>query len=257
VGKFLRNKQLPFFALSFHIFDDNTYVFHTFDSDNYHLPEILNYSLIWTDSTFKVKHVNAYREKDKYSRLISKNNLDVFNNELYYKEPYNDTVFRVSSCGDIYYDFIFSFPENELPRELILQKNSRQFSNATRLGATNDYACNDFNPIVTSYFLFIPVSLNSRLFNIFYSGETNNVVIDSWSYRSAAPLLFSPPFSKILNCQGNTLIGYLDSHDLFKTFGNIKYSNSFHFLSEELIDFAKDVKENDNVIIVFSKLKNF
>ncbi len=256
-GNFIRSKQIPFFALAFHIFDDNTYIFHTLNSDNYHLPDILNYSLVWTDSTFAIKHVNAFREKDKYVSFLSKNNMDFFNGELYYHEPFNDTVFRVSPYGDIYYDYIFSFPNNQLPPELLLKKNSAKRLKATSPESTKNYVENSANPIVAKDFLFVPVSVNSRVRNIFYSSKSGNVIVDSGPYESNLPILFSPPFSNILNCNGNIIIGSLDAHYLTDRYELAKRFNELHLLSNELIDFAKDVKETDNLIITFSKLKDF
>ncbi len=257
-GNFIKSKELPFFALAFHIFDNNNFVFHTLDSDNYHLPDILNYSLVWTDSTFNIKHINAFREKDKYVSRLSKNNMDFFNGELYYHEPFNDTVFRVSSSGDIYYDYIFSFPKNKLPKDLILSKNSAKLRKATDYKSTKNYVTISQNPIVTKDFLLMPIGVNSRVFYILYSEESDNVIVDNGSfYNNGLPLLFFPPFYNILNCSENTIIGCLNPRYIAERYEIIKQVDELHLLSDELNDFAKDVKETDNFIITFSKFKNF
>lgn len=256
-GNFIKDKKIPFYALSFHRYNKNSYVFHTFDSDNYHLPKILNYSLIWTDSTFAIKHINAFREKDKYTNLISENDMNFLNQKLYYHEPYNDTVFMVSPDGNLYDDFKFSFPKNKLPPELLLRKNFKQKIRDTSPNSTKNYVENYSFPIITQDFLYTKITVNSRIFNVFYSLKTNNVIIDNQFNQNDSPIMFFPPFNNILNCEGNTLIGYTDASNLHERFELVQKYDEMHLLSDELIEFFKDIKEIDNPIIVFTKLKVF
>lgn len=252
-GNFIKNKNIPFFAVSFHIFDSNTYVFHTLDSDNYHLPDIINYSLVWTDSTFNVKHVNAFREKDRYWSFLSQNNMDLYNNKLYYHEPFNDTIFRVSASGDIYYDYIITFPGNELPRKLLLKENKKDFLKATDINSTNNYVVKTSNPIITKDFIFMPIVRNASKVSIIIN--SNRLLLDVGNYSSDQPISFMPPFSNILNSKDNTIIGYVNSYEISQHFEYMKRENRLHLLTEEFIDLAKNVNETDNAIIVFSKLK--
>lgn len=255
-GRFIKDKSLPFIAISFHVVNNNNFVFHTFDSDNYHLNKILNYSLLWADSTFSIHYTGAYREKDKYTNLISKNNMDCYNNKLYYHEPYNDTVYRIYTDGIVHYDYIFSFPNNELPEELLLKTNRKKLTEAIDINSNKNYVANSFNPIITDDFLYSNISVNSKLYKIFFSNRTNNFKLTSGTFNAKSAILFRP-FSNILNCEGNTLIGYQEALELCNRFKQIKNCNELNLLDKKIIEFAESVKKTDNPILVFYKLKIF
>jgi len=249
-GEFIKAESVPFLAISFHSDNDSTFVFHTLDSDNYHLPKVLNYSLLWVDSAFTIQYAAGYRENDKYSSFLSKNNMDNFNNRLYYHEPYSDTVFRISSEAKIYYDYVFSFPNNQLPDELLLRGNEK------KLGSNNQYALNWNNPIVTDDFLYTTLSVNSTVFTVFFSNSTDNIKFTSGAYHDSTSILFRP-FSNILNCEGNVLVGYQDALELYNRTIELKNNNGFDQLDKRLQAFVKDVGKNDNPILVFYQLRAF
>src|SRR5690606_35913546 len=166
---------------------------------------------------------------------------------------FNDTIFRVSASGDIYYDYIITFPGNELPRKLLLKENKKDFLKATDINSTNNYVKKTSNPIITKNIRFMPIVRNGS--NISIIINSNRLLLDVGNYSSDQPISFMPPFSNILNSKDNTIIGYVNSYEISQHFENMKRENRLHLLTEEFIDLAKNVNETDNAIIVFSKLK--
>lgn len=59
-GKFKRSYRVPFFAMKFHIFGPNQFLFNTINSDS---KETKDYPVFETDSTFNITKTAFYRKK--------------------------------------------------------------------------------------------------------------------------------------------------------------------------------------------------
>jgi hypothetical protein len=254
-GNFIKERQVPFIATSFHIYNDTTYIFHTLDSDNYHIPKMLNYSLHWADSSFSIKSSSAYREKDKYISFLSKNNMDVFNDKLYYHQPFNDTVYQLSPKGQVFYEYVYDFL-NPVPLEYLLNENRSKFYKINDPNSGNTLVGSSFNPIVTENFLFTNVGLNNQIWTLLYCNNSGNVKLTYATYHHNSYILFNP-FTNILNCEGDILVGFQTALELYNRIELFKRENTFASLPKEMIELYGNVDPNDNPILVFYKLKEF
>ena len=75
-------------------------------------------------------------------------------------------------------------------------------------------------------------------------------------FNDRTTVLFRP-FSNILTCEGNVLVGFQNALELYNRIDQLKHNKDFDALRSDLRDYVKDVNENDNPIIVFYKLKEF
>jgi hypothetical protein len=254
-GNFIRERAVPFFATAFHVLENGMFVFHTVDADNYHLPKLINYSLHWVDSSFTFHASGAYREKDKYRTIPLKNNMNVFNGRLYFHAPYQDTVYYVSPDGKMEIEYIFQLP-NTLPYHYTLSKNSKAYDTEVLQISPNAYIEFRNSPVVADDFLVTYFSLGYEHGLLIYSNKTGNARIFNGRAHQDNHLFFNP-LANVIGCEGNTLIGYNMGAHLLERVQIFRKENSYHAIPEAMKEFYRNINLNDNLVLVFYKLKEF
>lgn len=250
-GHFLNSKKTPFIFNSFYILSDNEYIIHCLDSDNYHIPDMLGYSIFKTDSNFVIHNKGAYRAKDVYVSILAKNNLFSTENNLYYHEPLNDTIFSINRKGNLFYDYIVNFGKYKLPKEYWLEENHREFSKAWR---SKEYAIFFGEIVPTPNYLYFNFTMKESLYHAIWSHKTGAIsvgknTIDDMYY-------FFPLSDNILTCSGDVLIGSIETHYLVEKFQAFPKQEWLEATKDStFVNFLDDLDYEDNPVLVFYHLK--
>lgn len=257
-GNLKGTMQLPFTCLQLHRFTPNNYVFLGINADNYHLPEILNYSLWQTDSSFVINNRFAYREKDKYQDILERNSLASYMDTLYYKKASGDTLFSISSKGEVRYDYIIDLGDRTLPQELLEKRNERKFQ---KVAQEDRYAIVG-NYKITQDYVYVTCSLERLNYHLFYHISSGKVTMAPICVNNIN-LIF--PFAPIVGATKESLIGVIDAsyiYDKFRAYPkeewlkqNGYYKKGAVNIGKGIIKFCKDIKLDDNPIVVFYILK--
>ena len=111
-GDQIFEKKLPFTCNMAIELSDNSYLFHGINSDNTHLPSILNYQFWHCDSSMKIDKVGQYREFKKYDSFWANQYLIRNANEILFYNDINDTIYQIESNGNIYPIYKLFFKSN-------------------------------------------------------------------------------------------------------------------------------------------------
>lgn len=257
-GNLKKTMQLPFTCIQLYRFTPNNYVFLGVNADNYHLPEILNYSLWQTDSSFVINNRFVYREKDKYQDILERNSLSSYMETLYYKKTNGDTIFSISPTGDIHYDYIINIGKRTLPQELLEKGNERKLQEA----AKGDRYAIVGNYKITQDYVYATCSLGRLNYHLFYNIPSGKVTMEPICVNNIN-LIF--PFAPIVGATRQSLIGVIDAsyiYDNFHAYPKEEWLKQKGYCKGEavkigngIIDFCKDIKLEDNPIVIFYRLK--
>lgn len=254
-GRFLYERSLPFTFLQFYQFSQNQYLMCGLDADNYHLSNLLNYSIWNCDSVFQVNHFGMYRKKDAYINILPKNLLNEFCGKLYYHESCRDTIYSVDSAFNVRFDYVIDFGKYTPPKSLFLIENKKEYIHNNQYAFGEDFA-------ITPHYLYYNFSYKRTLYHLFYRLHDskiyygNNVVND---------VNYIFPFENILSANGDTLIGYsqvMPVHDFYQRVPQdewLKMQNHHGQIllneGKDVRNFCKDLKDDDNPIILLYRLK--
>jgi hypothetical protein len=219
-----------------------------------------SYLLIDTNGVVLEKYPNHYpiQQNDRGFSIENENIFYVYNDQLYKKEIYSDTVF-------LYNDKVF------VPH-LIIDAGELSLSTVTRTNA-NDKSFSDVQAVLRS--IILPINLfefndflcyhfgatiNGRygLFSFFGSRKYNLNKLISMSEGVIDDIDGGPSLQIRTTKDANTLISWIDAfalknHVTSETFkkSNPKYSEK----KKELINFVNNLKETDNPVLVMVRLK--
>ena len=126
-GEFIKEDKMPFSYRSFHHFENDTYVFQCMESDNFHMDEILDYTLLETDSSYKINYKGAYREYDKYVPFTSLHDLNYCNNAVIYLEPLTRNVLQVHPNGKLQWLYRYHIKVAIFYRQLSRELNNCRY----------------------------------------------------------------------------------------------------------------------------------
>ncbi|WP_221659772.1 6-bladed beta-propeller [Bacteroides salyersiae] len=259
-GKFLREKRLPFTFVQFYQYSSNSYIMYGLDADNYHLKDLLDYSIWKCDSTFRIDRFGMYRKKDEYISILSNTALNEFSNKLYFHDARKDTIYSVDSTGVLRYDYIVDFGRKTPPLSMFMVKNDKEYMQNRNVDERYVFG---HNFAVTPHYFYYNFSMGSLLFHLIYSKKTGQVysaprIINDVNY------LF--PFTNILTAEGDTLIGYSDAMsicDYYKKIPKDKWTQIKNQYGVVLANegraakvFGESLRAEDNPVIIFYVLKH-
>jgi hypothetical protein len=252
-GKFIQEKSIPFTFLEFYKFSPNSYLIAGLDADNYHLPELLNYSLWICDSTFHIKHFGMYRKKDKYLNLLPNRIINHTNGNNYYHELRHDSIYSVDSTLTAQLEYVVDFgkytpkPEAFLDRKLYSEMHN------------NEKYAFGYNVVVLSNYFYYSFTVNRYLYHLIYSKRQKKshygAIIDN-----DINTIFT--LDNILNAIGDTLIGYSDAMHILQAYENLPEGylddalNCHGYpIKKDIENFCNGMNMDDNPVIMFYVLK--
>lgn len=237
-GRLTKTNKAPFRFHSFFAFNENEFVYQSFDSDNTHFVEIHNYSLIWSDSIFNIKHRGIFTPDEKYHPRINKGLINSYGG-LRFIKPYSDTIYSVHANGKIFPEYVIDFKHHSMP-----ENQKQNIRNQSRYALLHE--C--FNTDSTFYFTF---SLNNLLYHCFYSKIKKTFNYFNTQLNDISPFSFE---NILLNYSNNTIIGYNNAHSIIERYNMVKSSNHIEMINTYRD--LRDVKLEDNIILTFYRLKN-
>lgn len=260
-GEFIGEKQAPFIFKEFVQIDDNRYLFHCYMEDNIHLNEILNYMLVETDSNFVISHKGLFREYNKYSRLGGAGrNLYKIDNRIYSYIPFVDTLYNVVQDTILNASYYINYGKRKLSEELLKRENT---SKAIDQINTNSQIMSPLSFVFEmSNNLIFNASIQTATYTAFYNKTTNRLNLYNACYDDLT--LFFGNFNFITAHDG-CLIGVTESSNVSYWYAEFYKSirkGAADLEKPELlkykryIDLASNVKESDNVVLVYYHLKN-
>lgn len=258
-GVFLHEKRLPFTFLQFYQYSSNNYIMRGLDAENYHLKDLLDYSIWKCDSTFHIKQYGLHRKKNKYIIFFSNSDLNDFSNKLYFHEFRKDTIYSIDSTGAIKYDYIINFGKKTPPQSLFLLENEKEFDQNRNID--ENYAFGNNFAITPNYFYY-SFSVGGLLYHLIHSKKDNKTFS---APRMINDFNFLYPFTNIRTAQGDTLIGYADAMQIYDIYNRIpeekwaqiKNHNGVSLAKEGIAakKFGESLKADDNPIIINYVLK--
>ncbi len=244
--------RIPFFCTEFYRFGENSYVFHGVDADNYHFPEILDYSLWQTDSNFVVHTMSMYRKKDKYIPYLQKNTLACYNGSVYYRKSLGDTIYSLTPDGEVFCDYILDFQDKAMPQRLLEKENEREFDKEAN--ERSNYAFMDGYAITPDY-IYANCSLNKLVYHLFYNLSSCKVWLAS-VFPNDINYFF--PFRIPVGAVDNTLIGYVQAYEIYEDFHKVSekaWAEIPEKKRREIFATCENLKMEDNPIVLFYVLK--
>ncbi len=246
-GKMINEKKVPFIFNSFHKFNNNSYLYQMYDSDNYHLKEILGYSLIWCDSLFNIKYKSLYKEKDKYNYHTNRGLVNGLN-DIYFHAPYCDSVYKVKDNGEIKLEYLLD-PINPLPEKLLLRKNQNKLSKMSYL-TDNYYILFTGVPYISENVILYQISYNKYVQLVFYNKNSKTCVAGDMSINDLSKLV---DFGSPIYSGKNYLITYQNAYEIIETLNNYKkYGLDINELGSEIeLKIAETIDDFSNPVLMY------
>ena len=112
-GVGISDRQIPFICNQVMQLSNGNYLFRGINSDNHHIPQILDYGFWLTDSNFVISKIGLNVPHGKY--VSEYNNLDFWrqNNIPFFYNYWNNTVYNISETGKLYPKYHFNFSNNQ------------------------------------------------------------------------------------------------------------------------------------------------
>lgn len=243
-GKLVKTRKLPFMCLQFHLFSADNFIFNTLDADNQHLQKIDNYSIFTSDSLFHLKQRGFYRQKDLYSSIFIPSNFNVCAGKLYYHPPFKNTIYSINADGKISTEYELDFGYKELPEEILLTKNWKQFLKESDKGRYYFFPGEYYNVDSLLYFSYIKAH---EVYRCFYSISENNLICSSLIKNDLVPI-FS--FCNIVGADSGSLVGYIFPYEIVRARENCSVEEWRKQVGEQSVEIAASLKEDDNPIII-------
>lgn len=243
-GEFIRSKKVPFAFMKFYQKSPNEYLFYLSDADNYHLPSILDYSILETDSSFVIKERGFFQKKDLYTSFFIQNNFHNNRESIYYHPFFNDTIYAITQNSKIQPLFVIDFQKKEVPDEYLLSENWNFFMKESDKDNYLFFPGEYFNLSSLFYFSYVKKHINYRCF---YSKKNKELNCSSAIQNDIYPMLY---FKNILYASGDCLIGYVFPHDIIAIRDHYEREALVKLIGEESTILVEALNIDDNPIIV-------
>jgi hypothetical protein len=251
-GHLKHRKKLPFLFLKLALFSSNHYVFQAVDADNDHLQSIVNYSIFESDSTFVLNKRGFYRPKNLYVSLMD-NNFYQKKDKILYHPTYNDTIYSISQDNHINIEYVFNFQGKKiLPIKYQLQENRRE---SIKIQDTDEYVFFSGSFVPTKNYLYFQYSIKHAVYQGIYSNKTNKLIV---GHNLVNDMNAFFQFSNILtSTEDDVLVGYTQTEGIEDNFKRLPREEWVNAFGEDFIKEIEVIKDEDNPILLFFKLKDF
>ncbi|MDR0726246.1 MAG: 6-bladed beta-propeller [Prevotellaceae bacterium] len=244
-GEFIRYMRLPFGFYNFTVIPDG-YVFKAIDGQgNEHLDKLEYFTLFITDKNFKLKSA-ALPLFPMGSVLGGYNYLYNNNSTIHVTQKYQDTIYRyVDSTNKLKAKYILNYNKKKLPE--------RYLKSATWDDFENVITQNDYYFYIGEYFeteshdIFSLSNWHTGKLTVYRDKKSNNLT-------GGTNLVFNP--NEIPPLPPNTASGdYFISVHYPDPIDSLLVNSSI--ISDDDKRKIKNIKEDDNPVLVFFKLKDF
>lgn len=248
-GDFVREERVNFRLNDLEILDETTYVVNTDVSTNFHLPEISNNKLIFTDRKWKVfSKTFEYDAKNCSGVAFTRPGLYKFKDKVLYNPTLNYHIFTVTNEG-LKPKFFIDAGKAMLPEGFEYQLSLDEF------GVKYDNRISPYvfirGPIVeTDDYLLTFLRYGQRDVHFFYSKKSKQLFC-STDFRHEASRFRIIPTIKGISSSGE-FYGFVDA---------VNFKNEVDFITEhnlgEIDAKLLTLPVDNNPIFVFYELKDF
>lgn len=259
-GKGLKEYRIPFYCIQIGVIDDNTFLFRGLNSDNDHIPELLDYSLWVCDTTMQVKKYGCYQKHDEYESILN-NNLKQSGDKIYFNDLLNDTIFSVTKDGNLKCELVFDF-QGKIDKGLFKRGTYVDNYNSGKIYELSKYFICDsmlvyYLSIGRSSHLVVS-SLNSDKYKYF---ELNNY---TQGMQNVSKLLEG--FLNPLASENDCMIFANQPNDIIESYYRIGERAGLESIAEKNdkyigldtdLNLVDKIDEESNPVLVFCKLKKW
>lgn len=253
-GDGLSDNRLPFVCNQFMFLENGDYLFRGINSDNYHIPQILDYGFWQTDSSFVISKVGLQVPHKKYISFY--NNLDFWRQSTtpYFYNYQNDTVYGISESGLLYPKYSFVFRNNQSKSVLT---NDKDFSSAINNG---DYIAIPNIAIVGNIAVYELTSNSGPIWYVFQDLTNQNAVFFTGVNFGKSNLSRSIIMRSFVGSYKDYLLFTMPSAFLHQLSEHVKSVPDYwdnlsenHRLFDEFV--LQNVNEEDNDVLILGLLK--
>ncbi len=248
-GNYLSAKKVPFFSMGFHVFNDSTFVFNTPDADNYHLPALVGYSVLLSDSTWKVRKRGFYRELDKYTAVWIPENFQGQDTLVYYHAPFSGNIFTIDAEGNATQRFTLDFGDKALPEKYLEEANRKRFSDESVQSSYLLFPGNFHE--TSSWFYFAYLKAHVQHYG-FYDKHKKRLWLAGGIINDIFPAI---SFGQVVGAMGNQLYSVVFPDNLLFASAQLDRDELQEQIGVKGIEFLSTLKEGDNPILLISYLK--
>lgn len=248
-GRYITSKRLPFYTTGLSIMNDTTYLFNTIYADNEHLGDIVNYSLIMTDSTMSIKKYGFYREHGKYSSIWGPENFYRAVHHTVFHPALSDMVYSINTAGDIERKYKIDFGNRALPEKLTFNSKWDEFKQES---VQKEYFIFPGKSFETNNYLFIEYLDNHESRYTIY--DKKNKIVKNARYIKN-DLETGLAIESIVGFSNNILIGMVTPAMLIQIYNDMPQTNMKETFSAKALDILENLSEEDNPILIMIHLK--
>lgn len=252
-GDFLKEVSLTFRMNNFTKYN-NGYLCNIASRGNFHIPQISNYRLIFCNHDWKIVGVaDKYNAKIESNLSLSRKEITKSGNSYIYNPSFDYYIYSIKR------DCIKRKYYIDVDKRMIQEDNIYNLSSEEFIQKYLSRDCNKmflFNSVFeTNNNLIATLHYNGIDVPLYYSKKSDNLICNS-NYK------FSPklPFGYIVpkGICNDTLIGYIEPYVAVQKLESLrKETELFNLLSKKQQRFVNEIKEDENPILVFYKLKEF
>lgn len=259
VGKGIKEYKLPFFCMQIAVINENCFLFRGANSDNYHIKELLNYSLWICDTLMQVKKHGCYMPHNTYLNLL-RNSLKQCNGKIYFNDIANDSIFSINSKGNMKCEVVFDFDKR---RNKVFFKSNKKYIENINSGNI----CDISDYLFCDSLLYYSITTNKKAYRAFYSMRSNRTIwfncfdIENDKLTKVHEIVSSTPlaFEKgylIYSTMPASIIRPYDHFGGSRGLCDISKKTEYKYVKEE-ISLLENLSEEDNPILIFYKLKQW
>lgn len=254
-GNYIKDKKLAFRMNQFSSIDDSTFICDITARGNFHITEIEDFKLILCNTNWKIiGRADRYDANSESGLSFSRNVFTRSTDELIYNPSFSY--------------IIFSFEEKKFTEKYFIDVGKRKLPlNFSQNLSTEDFMGKYMTKNSDFMYIFKPaletknhllLTLTYKMQNIpvYYSKATGRIISNRYSkLLPEFPLGIPDPHDII----SDTFIGHINPDMAIHNFGLVKNDKSLvkSKIPEYIESMINKLKNDDNPILVFYKLKDF
>jgi hypothetical protein len=248
-GEYKRRERIPFNAFSFSITPDG-YLFRAVNGvDNSHMGYSETFQVLMTDKTFKLISVGIPYIYSKDLSYGIRDYTHAAGENINFTVDFNDTVYQYVNNKKVKAKYCLDFSSKRFPENLLKEFSTDDFF---RLSKEKNYYYFEGTYVENSSHEYFQLSnRHTRIETlIFRDKKSGNVLAGTTlSYFQIAPVIELPIASK-----DSLFIGCFQPHDI-DTFKSLLADSKMVSAGDRIK--LKQLREDDNPVLVIFKLKNF
>ena len=245
-GKFLGDRPVPFFGIGMHAFNDSTFAWHTLDADNFHLKNLVGYSVLLSDSTDHVTKRGFYRKPKKYASIWVSENFQGNDSIILYHPPLSGNLYAISPTGTITPKYHIDFKEHTLPESYLWEENWKQFTDENTQRKYLLFPGEFYENDIALYFVYLKKHVHHYAI---YEKQCHKLWLTENIKNDLFPAL---PFGQMKAAHGNKFITMVSPADLLYAYKQLSPDQRQEILGTDGIRLLSELEEEDNPILIIS-----